>query len=169
MTENRTARRSNTGKWVFLIIGIVLALIVTCVMSLVWGGLLGFALGRATAPERYAQTLPYDPFEPFPELPYEAARPWLGVYYQMQDNGALVTEIIHGSPAQRSRLKVGDIITEIDGQRINETYTLADAIQIYSPGDRIALTILSNGREHIVRVRLAARLDTLPIEPDWDG
>ena len=175
MTENRNAHRGNGWTWAALLVGVFLVLTLTCAVSLLWGGMLGFALGRATAPERHAMQMPLDPFEfdPLPDLPqppYEGNRPWLGVYYQMQEAGALVTRVIDGSPAQEARLQAGDIITEVDGRSVDENRPLGEIIQRYSPGDRIELTILRNGRERVLRVQLAAQMDMpAPIEPRWGG
>ena len=60
----------------------------------------------------------------------EFDRPYLGVSYQVISQqaallnevpaGAYIQSIIDGSPAQKGGLKIGDIITEIDGKKIIE-------------------------------------------------
>jgi len=56
------------------------------------------------------------------------------------ENGALVIEIQPG-PAADAGLEVDDIITEIDGDVINEDSTLTDLLFEYEPGDTVELTV----------------------------
>jgi len=79
-------------------------------------------------------------------------RPFLGITFQQisptvaatldiaVDNGALVIEIQPG-PAADAGLEVDDIITEIDGDVINEDSTLTDLLFEYEPGDTVELTV----------------------------
>jgi membrane-associated protease RseP (regulator of RpoE activity) len=175
VSDNRTHRSGNGWKWAALGLSALLILTVTCTVSMLWGGMVGFVMGRLSAPQRYVEQRPFERFEiePFPGLPhhpFEPIRPWLGVYYEMQETGALVTGILEGSPAQEAGLEVGDTITAVDRHSVGENYTLGDVIERYGPGDRVELTILRDGRELKVRVRLAARMEAPGrVAPDWNG
>lgn len=69
------------------------------------------------------------------------------------DYGALIEgdgknpAVVPNSPASRAGIQKGDIILEINGQKINENNTLAAIISRYSPGDWVNLKILREGRE----------------------
>jgi membrane-associated protease RseP (regulator of RpoE activity) len=101
--------------------------------------------------------LPEEPFLP-PEAPAPAGRPYLGVVYQTVtpefaeqhdldvDYGAFISEVIEGSPAQRGGLRVGDVILEVDGERVTTRNTLTDLVATYSPGDTVELTVLRRGK-----------------------
>lgn len=76
------------------------------------------------------------------------------------DYGALIASdgknpaIVSGSPAERAGLKKGDIILEINGQKITEDNTLGSIISRFSPGDIIDLKILRDGKELNLKVVL---------------
>ena len=96
--ENRTNHQGNRWKWAAVILGAVFALTMTCAISMVWGGMVGFALGRVSAPRHSIPQPAFERFdlEPFPLLPdpwepFGDARPWLGIYYEMRETGAMVT------------------------------------------------------------------------------
>jgi S1-C subfamily serine protease len=76
------------------------------------------------------------------------------------DYGALIDSdgknpaIVSGSPAERAGLKKGDIILEINGQKITENNILGAVISRLFPGDTIDLKILRDGREFNLKVIL---------------
>lgn len=103
--------------------------------------------------------------------------PYLGVRYRLIDEdlrrknnlaveyGVLIIRgeaaddlaVASGSPADRAGLAEGDIILEIDGQKIDKDNSLAVAIQKRNVGDKIKLKILSKGKEKMVEIILAER------------
>jgi len=78
------------------------------------------------------------------------------------DYGALVIRgdstqdlaVIPGSPANKAGIVEGDIILEIDGQKLDTDTSLAKTIGNKSSGDSITLKILSKGDEKTVKVKL---------------
>jgi len=62
--------------------------------------------------------------------------------------------IVPGSPADKAGLVENDIILEVNGQKINETDTLAKKIQNFKSGDSITLKVLDKGKEKTVKVTL---------------
>jgi 2-alkenal reductase len=71
--------------------------------------------------------------------------------------GAYVTKVTPGSPAARAGIQPRDIITKIDGQAVNETYTLPQEIAEHSPGQRVTLTVWRSGKTLKVTVTLGAK------------
>jgi len=63
------------------------------------------------------------------------------------ERGVYVAQITVGGPAARAGVRVGDIITEIDGSEINYMNELRKHIYSRRPNDRVTFTILREGRE----------------------
>jgi putative serine protease PepD len=86
--------------------------------------------------------------------------------------GAMITEIVPGTPASRTNLRAasgertiqgevyatgGDVITEVNGRRVDSADALRREIDSRKPGDRIRLTVVRDGDERTVEVRLGER------------
>jgi S1-C subfamily serine protease len=104
-------------------------------------------------------------------------RPWIGIIYVTLnrnlatqndlpiDYGAWLSPdtatgepaVIDGSPAQAAGLNVGDIVTAIDGRRIDATNGLDDILSLYEPGDRLTLSVLRGGEELQIGITLGVR------------
>jgi len=61
------------------------------------------------------------------------------------------------SPAQEAGLQEGDIILELNGERITPENPLSDILLQYEPGERITLKILRNNQEQDVDLVLGER------------
>ena len=68
--------------------------------------------------------------------------------------GVYVEEIIKDSSAEKSGLKVGDIITAINGNKIKTISELNKIKYTYNVGDKITLTINRNGNEMNIELTL---------------
>ena len=62
--------------------------------------------------------------------------------------------VVADSPADKAGIKDGDIITYVNGEKIDSNHSLALLIQQYQPGIEIELTILRNAKEQKVKVKL---------------
>jgi Do/DeqQ family serine protease len=62
------------------------------------------------------------------------------------DKGAVVTRILEGSAADKAGLKVGDVITAIDGYHLVNSDTLRNSIGLLVVGQTIKLDILREGK-----------------------
>ncbi|MCX7912574.1 MAG: PDZ domain-containing protein [Dehalococcoidales bacterium] len=60
--------------------------------------------------------------------------------------GAFVGEVATGSPSERAGIRPGDVITAINGMRVNGASMLADATSSLSPGDTVVIEFLRNGQ-----------------------
>ncbi|MDP2028215.1 MAG: trypsin-like peptidase domain-containing protein [Thiobacillus sp.] len=72
-------------------------------------------------------------------------------------SGALVTEVVAGSPADEAGLEVGDAIVGIDGTPITGRAGLVATIRSRSPGDEVTIEVRRGGREVTLRATLAER------------
>ena len=79
----------------------------------------------------------------------------LGVQYQMVSQqsailnnvpqGAYVVDIVAGSAAERAGIRVGDIINEVDGQKVTQDNGLADFLKNKKVGDVVKLRVFRDG------------------------
>lgn len=101
--------------------------------------------------------------------------PFIGVRYTMiipgsdeakqygVEAGALIVgdaqspAIIPNSPASKSGLKTGDVITAIGDTKLTVKQTLADTVLQYKIGDTIKLTIIRDGKEQTLSLVLEER------------
>jgi serine protease Do len=100
------------------------------------------------------------------------ARGWIGVQIQgvtkdiadslgaKDAHGALVSDLQSGSPAGAAGIRSGDIITAVNGERVEGPRELARKIAGFGPDKQIDLTFLRDGREQHANVKLG----TLPQE-----
>ena len=70
--------------------------------------------------------------------------------------GALVIEVVNGSPADQSGLQEGDLIIAVDGSPVLGMSELAARIRLTSPGTMVAIDIVRNGEEIRLNVVLGA-------------
>ena len=68
--------------------------------------------------------------------------------------GVIITQVLPKSPANKSGLKVGDIILQIDDYKINNEQTLVGVFQEFRTGQTISLKILRDNEELIKKMTL---------------
>ena len=69
----------------------------------------------------------------------------LGEYFGVEDGeGALITEVEEDMPAHQAGLKAGDVIVEVDGEEIDDTEDLMDAISETEEGDKVEIKVIRN-------------------------
>lgn len=71
--------------------------------------------------------------------------------------GIYIAQISLDSPASKTGLKIGDIITRIDSLELNKMCDLRSYIYTKSPGDEVNLTIYRNKKELQIRVKLGVK------------
>lgn len=70
------------------------------------------------------------------------------------ENGIYVADIIKYSPASKTSLKIGDIITKIDGNELNKMSDLRSYIYSKKPGEEVTLTVYRKNREYVLEIVL---------------
>ena len=96
-------------------------------------------------------------------------RAWLGISMQRvneamaerfgldRPKGVLIGQVSNNSPAQKAGLKPLDILLKVDGKQMNQSNEVQNAIALKNPGDVVTLTILREGKEKEIRVKLGQR------------
>jgi serine protease Do len=72
-------------------------------------------------------------------------------------DGALVGEVVAGTPAADAGVQHGDIITAVDGRHIKTTRDLIDYVSAKGPSATVVLSLLRNGKPQDVSVKLRER------------
>lgn len=91
-------------------------------------------------------------------------RPYLGVAYKIISKdlavlndlpeGAYIQKVIEGSPADKAGISQGDVITKIDGQKINEKTQVSTIIAKKKIGDTIIITLFHDGKTQEIKAVL---------------
>ena len=74
-----------------------------------------------------------------------------GFDVQISGQGAEVQNVVDGMPAQ-GILRAGDVIVAVDGQRVDTTNALVQAIARHAVGDQVTLTVMRAGVEQDLTV-----------------
>jgi serine protease Do len=102
-------------------------------------------------------------------------RGWLGVgiqdlspelaeYYGIKDKkGILVAQVFEGDPADKAGIKANDVIVEVDGNSIHSSRDLTKTIAGLEVGKKTTVTLLRDGKEKTVTVKIAKRGDSEPL------
>ena len=99
----------------------------------------------------------------------EATHPYLGVFLSdltpeaarsfgsPADSGALIDRLEGGGPAADAGLQRGDVVTAAGSEEVRSSGDLLSALRDYRPGETVGLTVLRNGEEIQLSVRLGER------------
>ncbi|MGD8943513.1 MAG: DegQ family serine endoprotease [Desulfobacterales bacterium] len=111
-------------------------------------------------------------------------RGWLGVgiqdltpelaeYYGIKDKkGVLVARVFEGDPADKAGIKANDIIIAVDGKSVKTSRELTGTIANIPVGKNTPITVLRDGKEKTVKVKIAKRDDSERLarqEPEENG
>ncbi|MFG3302578.1 trypsin-like peptidase domain-containing protein [Micromonospora chersina] len=84
------------------------------------------------------------------------SHPSLGVSVAgAEDGGALVSDVVAGSAAEKAGLQRGDVITKFGDKVINDSNDLVGAVQAGKVGDRVEVQFKRNGSTQTATVTLA--------------
>ncbi len=73
--------------------------------------------------------------------------------------GALVSQVVEGSPAEHAGIRAGDVITSVNGQAVKSNSELRNTIGLLRVGDKVEIGLLRDGKPLRVTAVIA---DTTP-------
>jgi hypothetical protein len=79
-----------------------------------------------------------------------------------EEPGAMIMQVVPGSPAHQCGLQIQDIITAIDADMLQDSTDVLEIISAKAPGSTVKLAICRNGREMDLKAVLASRPQGLP-------
>lgn len=137
-------KRSNKTVWI--VIGLVAALLFGCTMGALVGGLAGYGIGRRAAASGGYGIMPG---RVTPDSGGATGRlPYAGI------GAIMITQVVKASPAEKAGLLEGDIITALEGQSLTPDDTFANRLLRYKPGDTVRVSVMRAGRQQEIKVVL---------------
>lgn len=98
--------------------------------------------------------------------PQGPPRAWLGLYTAEDGDRIVVAGLASGGPAERAGVRLGDVVTEVGGERVAGLAALWRGVWRQGPaGAEVPLGLLRNDAAKQVRVRSADRNDFLKKPP----
>ena len=74
-------------------------------------------------------------------------KPYLGISYKFISQGAYIQDVTEDSPAKKAGIKVGDVLTNINGELIDTENKVTEIIAKVNIGEKLDLLVWRNGRE----------------------
>lgn len=111
----------------------------------------------------------------------KVTRGWLGVMIQevtpqiaqafglKQIRGALVSDVLRGSPAERAGIKRGDVIVEYEGKGVEGVADLKNLVAQTKPGSRVKVKLIRGGEEQVVEVIIEELSEKYARGPERQG
>ena len=76
-------------------------------------------------------------------------------------DGALISQVIEGSPAEAGGVLAGDVIVEFDGEEIRRYSELAPMVGLVEPGETVSVKVMRAGEAKMLTVTIDALPDNL--------
>jgi len=77
-----------------------------------------------------------------------------------QRHGAIVSQVISDSPAERAGLRPGDVIVSVNDKPLRGAAQLRNAVGLHRIGEVIELGIIRDGRPRTLRLKVAEATET---------
>ncbi|MBT4069555.1 MAG: PDZ domain-containing protein [Candidatus Marinimicrobia bacterium] len=81
------------------------------------------------------------------------------------DNGVLISEVVEDSPAEKAKLKAGDIILSVNGDNVSTTSDLQQAISRQDTESEVKLEVIRKGRKKDMTATLGSQKSNF----SWTG
>ncbi|MCF6353690.1 MAG: DegQ family serine endoprotease [Candidatus Polarisedimenticolaceae bacterium] len=72
-----------------------------------------------------------------------------------QHQGAIITQVTPDSPAERAGLRVGDVVTAINGKPLRNTLDLRNVVGLLPVGSELDIEVIRQGRSHNMTATIA--------------
>jgi membrane-associated protease RseP (regulator of RpoE activity) len=90
-----------------------------------------------------------------------------------EDSGVMVAKVEPGSPAEKAGIRVGDILTAIDGKAVKSSWDVGGKIRGYDDGQQVPIEVWRNGKAQNISVGIVERerpeLDMMPFFKKGEG
>jgi len=88
-------------------------------------------------------------------LPQDITPAMAQALHAKQGDGVLIGDVTAGAPAAAAGLQRGDVILDLNGQKVEDSNQLRMRVSMTAPGTTVKMRVLHDGSEKIVAVKLA--------------
>jgi len=88
-------------------------------------------------------------------LPQDITPAMAQALHSKQTEGVLVGDVTAGAPAADAGLQRGDVILDLNGQKVEDSNQLRMRVSLTAPGTTVHMRVLHDGAEKTVAVKLA--------------
>ena len=88
-------------------------------------------------------------------LPQDITPAMAQALHAKQTEGVLIGDVTAGAPAAQAGLQRGDVILDLNGQKVEDSNQLRMRVSLTPPGTTVQLRVLHDGSEKTVAVKLA--------------
>ena len=74
-----------------------------------------------------------------------------------EETGVMVSKVEPGSPAEKAGLKVGDVLTRIDGNAVKSSWDVSEKVRKLDEGQQIPLEVWRNGKAQNVTAAIVQK------------
>jgi len=74
-----------------------------------------------------------------------------------EESGVMVAKVEPGSPAEKAGIKVGDILTLIDGKAMSSTWDVMGKVRTYENNQQVPIEVWRNGKAQTVTAPIVTR------------
>ena len=71
--------------------------------------------------------------------------------------GALITEVVRGTPAEKAGIRLGDILVGVEGQPVTDSASMLNLVSALNPGKQATIRLVRSNQETDVRVVVGRR------------
>ena len=71
--------------------------------------------------------------------------------------GVLISGVLEGGPADKAGMKPGDVLTQVNGQKVGDVVALLNRIAQTNPGDEAKVALLRKGKPMTLKVQVGKR------------
>jgi len=83
--------------------------------------------------------------------------------------GALVSQVVDGSAAEKAGIRAGDVVTAVNGKPVKDAAGLRNVIGLLSVGDKVDVALLRDGKPRRVTAVIAERDTVAEAEAEAEG
>jgi serine protease DegQ len=76
-------------------------------------------------------------------------------------SGILISGVLEGGPADKAGMKPGDVLTQVNNQKVGDVVALLNRIAQTNPGDEAKIALLRKGKQMTLKVQVGKRPKSL--------